>query len=67
MFLFFKILWVGGFLEIPYELRDGYFGIEIMVVIALRAWSALGDVAVIATISSPPGHELRISANICHF
>lgn len=64
LFLFFKILWVGDFLEIPYELRDGNFCIEIMIVIALHAWSTLGDAAVIATMSSPPGHELRISLQI---
>lgn len=51
-------------LEIPYELRDGYFCIEIMVVIALQKCTALRDVAVTATASSLPGHELRISLQI---
>lgn len=38
--------------------------IEIMIVIALYMWAALGDIAVIATILSLPGHELRISLQI---
>lgn len=62
--LIFQNSLVGDFLEIPYELRDGNFCIEIMIVIALHAWSTLGDAAVIATMSSPPGHELRISLQI---
>lgn len=52
LFLFFKILWVGGVSEIPYELRDGYFCIEIMIVIALHKCTALRDAVVPTTVSS---------------
>lgn len=62
----FKILWGGGevFLQSHMNLEMGIFCIEIMIVIALHTWTALCDVAVTATVSSLPGHELRISLQI---
>lgn len=60
-FLVFKIFWGWGhFLRshINLAMNICVSAIEIMIVIALYLWAALGDIAVIATILSLPGHEL---------
>lgn len=67
LFLFSEFFGVGVGFEIPYELRDECFCKEIMTEIVLHVCTALWDVAVTATVSGLPGHELRLSANICHF
>lgn len=54
----------GGVPEIPYERRDGYFCIEIMIVIALHKCTAQCDAVVPTTVS---GLQVMNLGSLCKY